>query len=59
MAFPNTPHQLSRIAAKFMLVFLMAPFVISLLEYLWIITGLNLLPKRNRGAALPFAARAR
>ncbi len=42
MAFPKTPHELSRIAARFMLVFIMSPFVLTLLQFLSFAFGVGL-----------------
>lgn len=52
MAFPQTPHELSRIAARFMLVFIMAPFVLTLLQFVLYAFGLGLFPAPGASASV-------
>lgn len=51
MAFPRTPHELSRIAARFMLVFIMAPFILTLVQFLLYALGLGLFPGSRASAS--------
>lgn len=52
MTFPRNPHELSRIAARFMLVFLMAPFVLTLLQFFLYAIGLGLFPAPGASASV-------
>lgn len=51
MTFPKTPHELSRIAARFMLGFLLLPFVLSFLQYLLFIVGWRFWPVADASAS--------